>query len=117
MRVRAGVRHGQPAGAIERQRGNDLVLELVAGISGAIASGVSALDHEIGNDAVEDRSVVERHAVLAGPGCRAFPIFGAAGQSNEVSYGFRSFLFVVFASKFTRRCVENGGRLSGCGSL
>jgi hypothetical protein len=37
----------------------DLVLELVAGPAGACTGRIAALDHEAGDDAVEDDAVVE----------------------------------------------------------
>ena len=52
-----GVGHGEGARAILWSV--DLVLERVAGAAGAGAGGVAALDHEVGDDAVEDEAVVE----------------------------------------------------------
>ena len=45
-RAGAGVGHGEAAGLIEGEGGVDLVLEEVAGIAGAVAGAVAALDHE-----------------------------------------------------------------------
>jgi len=65
------------------QRGRDLVLELGAvdgGSATAGASGVTALDHEVGDDAVEDE-VVEVVALREG---------------GEVLAGFGSVVIVEF---------------------
>jgi hypothetical protein len=72
--VGSGVRHAQHAGARVSQLGRDLVGELLAVDGGPAAAGarrVPALDHERGDDAVEDHAVVvppgrERAEVLAG---------------------------------------------------
>src|SRR5438094_146998 len=59
--VRPRVGHGQQAGAVERWAARrTLVLELVAGASPARALRIAALDHEVGDDPVEDRAVVQR---------------------------------------------------------
>lgn len=57
IRVRPGIGHAEHAGAGVPQGRVDLVVELVAvdgGAAAAGAGGVAALDHEVGNDAVED---------------------------------------------------------------
>ena len=58
------------------ERAVELVGELVAGAAGAGAGRVAALDHEIGDHAVEGGAVVERLAGL-----------GAFGQADEVLHG------------------------------
>src|SRR5207248_9382419 len=64
VRVRAGVGHGQEARLVERRTvRRDLVGEVVAGPAPAGAGGVAALDHEVGDDAVEDRPRVQRLAL------------------------------------------------------
>ena len=57
VRVRAGVRHRERAALDPVLVG--LVLELVAGPARAGAGRVTALDHEVGDDAVEHDAVVE----------------------------------------------------------
>ena len=42
------------------RRALGLILELVARSAHAGAAGIAALDHEVGNDAVKDGSVVKR---------------------------------------------------------
>src|SRR4029079_2231300 len=57
VRIRAGVRHRERA-AHDRVV-VEVVLEAVAGASGAGSGRVATLDHEVGDDAVEDDAVVE----------------------------------------------------------
>jgi hypothetical protein len=84
--VGPGVGHGQVAGPVEAARAAHLVLELVAGAAPAGPERVAALDHEVGDDPVEDRALVER-AVLLGPGPRVTPDPLAGGQADEVLDG------------------------------
>ena len=55
-----GVGHREQVRAVEGQLGVELVGELVARAAVALAERVAALDHEAGDDPVEDRAVVER---------------------------------------------------------
>src|SRR5277367_3261793 len=52
--VGTGVGVGQTPRAIEGKSGRRLVLELIAGIALAGASWISALNHEVGNHAMEN---------------------------------------------------------------
>jgi hypothetical protein len=54
----AGVGHGEDSGLGVFEGGIEFIAELVAGIAGAGAEGAAALDHEIGNDAVELEAIV-----------------------------------------------------------
>jgi hypothetical protein len=59
--VRSTVRHAQNASSSVLQRREDLVLELFTvyrGAAAACACGVTTLDHEVRDDAVEDNAVV-----------------------------------------------------------
>src|SRR5690606_26123668 len=51
-----------------------------------LAQRVTALDHEPGDDPVEDRAVVELRGGLL-PGLRVDPLAGAFGQLDEVAHG------------------------------
>src|SRR5713226_9851315 len=86
--VGAGVGHGQLARLVEAVwRALGFVLELIAGAAEAGASRVAALDHEVGNHAVEDGAVVEPVlALLAADGVG--PLAFAFGKVGEVGYGF-----------------------------
>src|ERR1022692_4651402 len=53
------VRHGQQVGPVEGEIRVELVGELVAGTAGTCSERVTALDHEVRDDPVEDRPVVE----------------------------------------------------------
>ena len=85
--VRAGVGHGQLAGLVELvRRALGLVLEAVAGAAHAGAGGVAALDHEVGNHAMEDGSVVELVGGF-GVGAGVRPLLLAFGEVDEVLDG------------------------------
>ena len=62
--VGTGVGHGQAAGAVEVEVGIELIVEGIAGVARAGAGGVATLDHELGNDAMEDGAVVVGLVVL-----------------------------------------------------
>ena len=66
-----------------------LVFEAVAGTAGALAKRIASLDHEIGNDTVEDRPVVTGHAALRLPAARVHPLLASGGEADEVSHGLR----------------------------
>ena len=53
-------------GLVELAAALELVVELVAGAAAAGAGRVAALDHEVGDDAVEDGAVVERAPLRSG---------------------------------------------------
>jgi hypothetical protein len=68
------------------------VFELVAGASHAGALRVAALDHEVGNDAMKNRSVVKAvFGFLARRGMR--PLALAFGEFHKVGYGFGRIFF------------------------
>src|SRR5829696_1682622 len=81
--VGPGVGHGQVAGTVEAVGPADLVLELVAGAAPAGAERVAALDHEVGDDPVEDRPLIEGSLLLR-TGGRVAPRLAAGGQADEV---------------------------------
>ncbi len=85
--VGAGVSHGQFAGRIElMRRVFSLILKSVAGTAHAIARGVAALNHEVGNHAMKNGAVVELARGLGARG-RMRPLFGAFRKRNKVSHG------------------------------
>ncbi len=92
--VGAGVCHGQLAFFLEAvTRAAGFVGEAVAGASHAGAFRIAPLDHELGDDAVEDSSVVELVALLTG----AAPFLCAFGEADEVGDGFGGVLLEEFA--------------------
>src|SRR5271166_4616638 len=80
-----GVRHGQHVWPVEREVRVDFIGELVAGAATARSERVPALDHEVGDDPVEHRPVVQ--LVRGGPsGARVGPLPATLGQFYEVAY-------------------------------
>lgn len=57
--VWTGISHGEDAGLVVTTVRLALTLELVAGVPSAISIRASALNHEVGNDAVEGQSIVK----------------------------------------------------------
>ena len=84
--ARSGVGHGQQVGLVERQLRVELVSELIPGAARTGAGRIPTLDHEAGNDAVEDRAVVERAGGPPG-GVLGRVLRTAVGQRDEVSHG------------------------------
>lgn len=80
VRTWARVRHREEVRAVELQFRVEFIVELEAGATGAGAGGITTLDHETRDDAVEDRTVVKRalvgtgrvlRGVLTRTGCQA----------------------------------------------
>lgn len=91
--IRPAIRHAQYTRARVFERSADLVLELFAVHGAAAAAGagrVAALDHEGGDDAVEDCVVV----------------VAAGGEGAEVSAGAGGVLGVEFYDYIALDCVE-----------
>src|SRR6266508_878232 len=109
VRVRPGVGHGQEAGAVERRSvRRALVLELIPGAAAARSLGVPALDHEIGDDAVKDRAVVQGLGLRAAV-TRIAPLALPAGQLDEVRHGGRGML----RHEANLHCAHRGGEVGG----
>ena len=80
---RTRIRHREHIGLGKRQLPVNLVVELVTGSTNALAERVSALKHELLDDAVKDNSVVEqviRHFAR----CRVRPLLRPRRESCEV---------------------------------
>ena len=81
--IGAGVCHGEDAGHVMSEFSVEFILELVARSADADAERAAALDHEIGDDTVEDDAIIERSFFL-------FMCFGvdefnlAGGKSNKI---------------------------------
>ena len=87
--TQACVRHGEQVGAVKLKFGVDLVVERVAGATRSLTERVAALNHEAGDDAVKDDTVIEGSITgLAGGGVG--PLAGSVGEANEVTYGLGS---------------------------
>ena len=94
----------------------DLVVEVVAGSSGALTKRVTALDHEVVDDAVEDHPVVEfvfRHRTGAGVG----PFDVSGGKTDEVLHGLRCMVAEQVDRDVTLGCVESSGLGMGSHTL
>src|SRR5271157_1406874 len=83
----SGVGHGQLAGLVKLvRRALGLVLEAVTGSAHAGARRVATLNHEVGNDAMEDGAIEELvGGLLVGRGMG--PLLGALGQLDKVLDG------------------------------
>ena len=102
--VGAGVGHGELTLLLEAVLGAaGLVGELVAGAAHAGAFGIAALDHELGDDAMEDGSVVELVALLAA----ALPRLGSLGEADEVRDGLGGVLLEELGDDGSFRGVED----------
>ena len=112
----AGVGHGEEAGCVEGEGWIDLVLEEIAGISGAVTRAVAALDHEVGDDAVKGGAVVEGLVVHLLEGLGVGPVFGAFGEADEVGYGDGSFFVVELAGEAAHGGVDDGSGAGGDGA-
>ena len=89
--VDACVSHGEQVGAVELHVA-DFVVEDVTGAAGAIAGRITALNHEVLDDAVERRVVVQR--VIAGfTRLGVAPLLAAFGESDEILDGEGCFVF------------------------
>jgi hypothetical protein len=85
----------------------ELIGELISGPASAGAHRASALNHEVGYDAMK------RQAVVKGPGClparlRIGKLFCAFSQADKIRYGLRRFFFKQFADDVSLRCLKNG---------
>ena len=83
-----GVRHREHVGLGEVELGVDLVVELVARAADALTERVAALDHEAGDDAVEDDVRVQRVIRLLAGG-RMRPLDLTRREADEVLHGLR----------------------------
>jgi hypothetical protein len=114
-RSRSSVGHGEETGLVEGERGVDLVLEEVAGIAGAVAHAVAALDHKGGNDAMKGSAVVERLMMHLLEGLGVCPVLGAFGEADEIRYGDGGFFFEEFTGETAHGGVKDGGGAGGYG--
>src|SRR3546814_7405890 len=85
--ARAGVGHRQQVGLVELELRVELVLEVVARSADALTKRAAALDHETGDDPVEDQAVV---VLLAGAAGVVGVVLGSLGKADEVLHRERS---------------------------
>src|SRR5579863_10130710 len=81
--VRSCIGIGQPPRLIECQIGADLVLEPVARIAPSVTLWIAALDHEIGNHTMENRTVIQWRALHHLAALRIAPLLGSRRQARS----------------------------------
>src|SRR5258708_8460695 len=111
--VVCGIGIGETVGTIESEGGRSLILESVARIARTGAGGISTLNHETGDHAVEDGAVIKRNAVLLGVRDGAGPVLGAGGQADEIIDSNRGDLRKQRAMEVASCGVDDGGGLRG----
>jgi len=62
VRVRPGVSHRKRSDLVLARIVTSFVFEFITGTAGARGGGIAALDHEVRNDAMKDRAIVETFA-------------------------------------------------------
>jgi hypothetical protein len=95
--VGACVGHGEAADFVLRFAWADFIGEFIACVAGAGALGASALDHEIGDDAMKFQSVIE----------------AIAGEKDEVIHGLGRVLGEKIDGDLAARGIKNGGVFFG----
>ena len=106
--VGSSIRHRQQTRLVEPQSTVGLVFESVAGPTATRTQPVATLDHELGDDAVKDRAIVERCAGL-GVGAGVGPGLGAFSQLHEVGHRNRG----LFWKERTPNCTHRRLKLHG----
>src|ERR1700730_662655 len=87
----------------------EFVPELISRSARTRPQGTSALDHEIGNDAMKSQAVVKRtFCFLAG--LRIGKLLGALGQAHKIRHGLRRFFLKKTADNVPLRSLKNGIR-------
>src|SRR6266581_8682023 len=96
--IPASICVGKASRTVERQAGRGLILEFVTGVPHTIAGGISALNHELRDDAMKDGAIVERHAVLLRVRDRVGPILGPIREPDKIGNADRSFFLIKRAA-------------------
>src|SRR6266700_4372256 len=112
--VRTRVRVRKPPRTVKSQSRRSFIFEFVARIAGARAKRVSALNHELGNDAMKYRTAVEWNALHLASGRWVGPLFCAFGQSYRVGGANRRFIREQRARQFSSGSINDGSWLC-CG--
>src|SRR6266581_1080900 len=104
----AGLGDCKFAGLIELvRRPLGFVLELVAGSAHACSLGIPTLNHEVGDNAVQNRPVIESaFALLSGGGMR--PLTLAFGKFGEVGDSLGRIFFEQAACNVSFACFKGG---------
>src|ERR1700761_7803120 len=88
------------------------VAELIAWAAAAAAFGATTLNHEVGNHAMKNETVIKGPLFFL---TRFFvrEFFCAFGEANKVCDGVRRFFFKQAHDDVALRCLENGVRSCG----
>src|SRR5207248_1652041 len=89
--IRSGVGVGQPSADVELEVGRNFVIHIEAGAAGAVSERVATLNHEAGDNAMENGAIVER-LVRHFAGLWILPGLRAIGQANKVGNRVGSFI-------------------------
>ena len=91
----SGISHGKDAGSVVEEVAAEFVFKLVAGATHACTGRVAALNHEVGDDAVEGNTVIEALGGQVQEGCRRDGSLGGEyGQFDIALGGFDGDVFV-----------------------
>src|SRR5207237_6175454 len=82
--IGTGVSVGQAPWNIELEIRTKLIFNLVARAAGAVSQRIASLDHEVGDHAMKNSSVIERNPMLHLAGFGIAPVARARGQAYEV---------------------------------
>lgn len=80
-----GISHGEDAGTVMFERWVNFIFKRISGGSPPGARGISCLNHEVGNDAVEGNSVVVTSFGEVEEVCRCNGCFGGVDDEADVS--------------------------------
>src|SRR5712671_1487950 len=114
--IGSGVGIGETAGPVERQIGGNLILEFITRVARSIALGIAALNHEAGNHAMENGSIVKRYAMFGSAANRILPILRTGCEADEVLDADRSLVREQRAGHLARGSLDNRSRLT-CSSM
>lgn len=112
VRIGASIRHGEDAGGVMTEFRAEFVAESVARAASANTARAAALDHEIGNDAVKDESIVER-SLRSFPGQFIDELELPSREADKILDGIWDEVFVEFCGHIAQRsfeaCIEFSG--------
>ena len=105
--LNSSVRHCEHVGLREVEVGADLIVELIAGATGSLAERIASLNHEIFDDPVKDRSVVERRGG-SDAGSGVLPLQLAGRETDKVLDRLRCMITKEVDLNGSESCVQGG---------
>src|SRR5579862_8737345 len=84
VRIRACVRVCEASRLVEQEVRGNFVFEFVSGVAGAVALGITSLNHKSRNHTMKDGAVVKRHAMFGDSADWILPIFRARGEADKI---------------------------------